>query len=91
MWHAGVLFDKAEMLGQALIAQLSRDPLLNVGANVPYGVSADADYALVVHGDLLGNPAVLIEIRNDLVADPDGVETWTRKLEDALRGVETLS
>lgn len=91
VWHAGVLFDKADLLGQALIAQLSKDPLLNVGANVPYGVSADADYALVVHGDLLGNPAVLIEIRNDLIADPDGVETWTRKLEDALRAVEALS
>jgi predicted N-formylglutamate amidohydrolase len=90
-WHAGVLFEKASALGQALIAQLSRDPLLNVGANVPYGVSADADYALVVHGDQLDNPAVLIEIRNDLIADPGGVETWTRKLEDALCAVETLS
>jgi len=91
VWHAGVLFDKAALLGQSLIAQLSRDPLLNVGANVPYGVSADADYALVVHGDQLDNPAVLIEIRNDLIADPDGVEIWTRKLEDALRSVESLS
>lgn len=91
VWHAGVLFDKAATLGQALITQLSRDPLMNVGANVPYGVSADADYALVVHGDQLDNPAVLIEIRNDLIADPDGVETWTRKLEDALRAVESLS
>jgi predicted N-formylglutamate amidohydrolase len=91
VWHAGVLFDKAALLGQAVIAQLSRDPLLNVGANVPYGVSAEADYALVVHGDQLNNPAVLIEIRNDLIADPDGVETWTRKLEDALRAIETLS
>lgn len=91
VWHAGVLFDKAALLGQAVIAQLSRDPLLNVAANVPYGVSADDDYALVVYGDQLNNPAVLIEIRNDLIADPDGVETWTRKLEDALRGVEPLS
>lgn len=91
VWHAGVLFDKAALLGQALIAQLSRDPLLNVGANVPYGVSADADYALVVYGDQLDNPAVLIEIRNDLIADPDGVEVWTRKLEDALRAVEQVS
>jgi len=90
-WHAGVLFDKAELLGQALIAQLRRDPLLNVGANVPYGVSADADYALVVHGDLLNNPAVLIEIRNDLIADPQGVEVWAHKLEDALRAIEGLS
>jgi predicted N-formylglutamate amidohydrolase len=91
VWHAGVLFDKAALLGQAVIAQLSRDPLLNVGANVPYGVSADADYALVVYGDQLNNPAVLIEIRNDLIADPEGVEVWARKLEDALRAVEFLN
>ncbi len=90
-WHAGVLFDKSAGLGQALIARLSRDPLLNVGANVPYGVSADADYALVVHGDQLNNPAVLIEIRNDLISDPEGVEVWTSKLEDALRALETFS
>ena len=89
-WHAGVLFDKAATLGQALIAQLSKDPLLNVGANVPYGVTAEADYALVVHGDEAGNPAVLIEIRNDLIADPHGVEAWTSKLEEALHAVEPL-
>lgn len=89
VWHAGVLYDKASVLGQALIAQLSRDPLLNVGANVPYGVSGDADYALVVHGDQLNNPAVLIEIRNDLIADPEGVETWTHKIEGALRAIES--
>lgn len=89
-WHAGVLFDKAEGLGHALITQLSSDRLLNVGANVPYGVSADADYALVVHGDQLGNPAALIEIRNDLIDDPKGVATWTDKLEQALRAVESL-
>jgi predicted N-formylglutamate amidohydrolase len=86
-----VLFDKASALGQALISHLSSDPMLNVGANVPYGVTADDDYALVVHGDLLGNPAVLIEIRHDLIADAAGVEVWTGKLENALRAVEGLT
>lgn len=90
-WHAGVLFDKAETLGQALIAQLRRDPLLNVDANVPYSVSAEADYALVVHGDLLGNPAVLIEIRNDLIADPAGVAEWTDRLAQALSAIAPTS
>jgi len=90
-WHAGVLFDKAEALGQAIIAQLSRDPMLNVGANVPYSVSAEADYALVVHGDSLGNPAVLIEIRNDLISDADGVAEWTDRLAQALSAVVPTS
>jgi len=90
-WHAGVLFDKADALGQALIAQLSRDPLLNVGANVPYSVSAEADYALVVHGDLLGNPAALIEIRNDLIDDESGVTEWTDRLAQALSALAPTS
>jgi predicted N-formylglutamate amidohydrolase len=90
-WHAGVLFDEAQALGQALISQLSRDPLLNVGANVPYSVSAEADYALVVHGDLLGNPAVLIEIRNDLIDDAAGVAEWTDRLAQALSAVAPTS
>lgn len=89
-WHAGVLFDKAAALGQSLVAQLSSDPLLNVGENVPYSVSMDADYGLVVHGDLLDNPAVLIEIRNDLIADAAGATAWAAKLEKALRAVEGL-
>jgi predicted N-formylglutamate amidohydrolase len=90
-WHAGVLYDKAEALGQALIAQLSRDRLMNVGANVPYSVSAEADYALVVHGDQLGNPAVLIEIRNDLIADAAGADEWADRLARALAAVASIS
>ena len=90
-WHAGVLFDKAEALGQALIAHLRRDPSLNVDANVPYSVGAEEDYALVVHGDLLGNPAALIEIRNDLIADAAGVAEWTDRLAPALSAAQTIS
>jgi predicted N-formylglutamate amidohydrolase len=89
-WHAGVLFDRGAALGQALIAQLRSDPLLNVDANVPYNVSEEDDYALVVYGDRLGNPSALIEIRNDLIADPDGVAVWVDKLERALRAVEPV-
>jgi predicted N-formylglutamate amidohydrolase len=65
--------------------------MLNVGANVPYSVSAEADYALVVHGDLLRNPAVLIEIRNDLISDADGVAEWTDRLAQALSAVAPTS
>lgn len=86
-WHAGVLFEKAEALGQALIAHLRRDPMLNVDANVPYSVGAEEDYALVVHGDALGNPAALIEIRNDLIANTAGVAEWTDRLSQALSAV----
>lgn len=83
-WHAGILFGEAAGLGHSIIERLRSDPTLNVDANVPYGVSRDEDYALVVHGDDRGNPAVLIEIRNDLIAHRAGADDWAQRLAAAL-------
>jgi len=67
-------------LALAIIAGLERDPALNVGANVPYSVTPEDDYAVLVYGDNLGNPAVLIEMRHDLIASPDAAEHWAVRL-----------
>lgn len=83
-WHAGVLFDRGSALAQRIMTRLRLDLTLNVGANVPYVVSPDDDYALLVHGDQRGNPAVLIEIRHDLIASPAGAEDWAERLTAAL-------
>lgn len=79
-WHVGVLFGKASELARAIIAGLQRDPTLNVGANVPYAVTPEDDYAVLVYGDNVGNPAVLIEMRHDLISSPDTVEQWAKRL-----------
>jgi predicted N-formylglutamate amidohydrolase len=79
-WHIGVLFGKAANLAQAIIAGLQRDPTLNVGANVPYSVSSEDDYAVLVYGDNLGNPAALIEMRHDLIPSLDTAEHWAERL-----------
>jgi predicted N-formylglutamate amidohydrolase len=63
------------------------DPALNVGANVPYSVSIEEDYGLLVHGDNVGNPAMLIEIRQDLIATPDATERWAGRLAPILTEV----
>ena len=83
-WHAGVLFDKAAALGHALIKRLGADGALNVDANVPYGVSIDEDYGLLVHGDQRGHPAILIEIRQDLISSSAGIDEWAQRLARAL-------
>jgi predicted N-formylglutamate amidohydrolase len=83
-WHAGVLFGKAAPLADTIMSRLRSDPTLNVGANVPYAVSREEDYALLVHGDDRGNPAVLIEIRNDLITQPPAAEQWAQRLAAAL-------
>ncbi|CCV06341.1 N-formylglutamate amidohydrolase [Mesorhizobium metallidurans STM 2683] len=83
-WHAGVLYDRAGDFGETILAGLRRDGTLNVAANVPYVISRDADYAVPIHGDDRGIPAVLIEIRQDLLASRSGIESWVDRLAAAL-------
>lgn len=87
-WHVGVLFEKGVHLAEATIARLrEQDRELNVGANVPYSVSIEEDYGLLVHGDNVGNPAILIEIRQDLIATPDAAASWATRLAPVLKDV----
>lgn len=79
-WHAGVLFGKATSLGEHALAGLGRDPNLIVGANVPYSITDDGDYTVPVHGDRREIPALLFEIRHDLIRDGSGVLEWTDRL-----------
>ncbi|QPC93663.1 N-formylglutamate amidohydrolase [Mesorhizobium sp. INR15] len=92
-WHAGVLYDQAADLGEALLAGLRTDTALNVSANVPYVISRDADYAVPIHGDDRNIPAVLVEIRHDLLSSRSGIEEWADRLATALpaRQTETAS
>jgi predicted N-formylglutamate amidohydrolase len=87
-WHVGILFAKGKDLAEATMARLrADDPALNVGGNVPYSVSIEDDYGLLVHGDNVGNPAMLIEIRQDLISTPDAAAAWAHRLAPVLRDV----
>lgn len=83
-WHAGILFRKAERLGHALVAAL-QEPGLNVVANEPYQIDDENDYTVPVHGEARGFDAVLIEIRQDLIADRGGQIEWAERLVPALQ------
>jgi predicted N-formylglutamate amidohydrolase len=87
-WHVGVLFEKGRALAEATMEKLrASDPSLNVGGNVPYSVTIEDDYGLLVHGDNMGNPAMLLEIRQDLIATPEAAERWAVRLAPILREV----
>jgi len=81
-WHAGILHAAAQPLAERLIAALS-EPGLVIAANEPYRIDHD-DYTVPVHGDARGLPAVLVEIRNDLISAPEGVADWAARLARAL-------
>lgn len=84
LWHGGVLFDKAQAFGHDLVARLSASGL-NIGANVPYQSDRAEDYGVPIHGDDRGIPAVLIEIRNDLIDEDQGAAEWAERLAAVLR------
>lgn len=79
-WHVGILHEDRPDVARAFIDALSREAGLVVGENVPYVIERNGDYAVPVHGTDRGNPAALIEIRNDLIADEAGAATWADRL-----------
>ncbi|WP_207779438.1 N-formylglutamate amidohydrolase [Zavarzinia aquatilis] len=83
-WHAGILFDRSAAFATRLIDRLSREPGLVVAGNQPYRITMDEDYAIPRHGQDRGLDAVLIEIRNDRIATPEGAQQWAERLARAL-------
>lgn len=82
-WVAGVLYAKAESYAQRLVAglrQSSEHAGEAIGANQPYVIDPQEDMTVPVHGDARGVDAVLIEIRNDGLRTPQGVEAWAERL-----------
>jgi predicted N-formylglutamate amidohydrolase len=82
-WHAGILFRKSEAFGRHLVDSLGGENSA-VAANEPYQIEDDSDYTVPVHGEMRGLHSVLVEIRQDLVSDSQGTETWSRRLAKAL-------
>lgn len=84
-WHAGVLYDPrhAGAFGAQMLEGL-RAPSLRVDANVPYRVSRDDDYGIYEHGADRGLPAVIVEVRHDLLGGPEAVADWAGRIRRAL-------
>jgi len=82
-WHIGVLWDRDGRLALPLLERLRREPDITVGDNEPYSGELEND-TLYRHGTMNGLPHVLIEVRQDLIADNAGVERWAARLKQIL-------
>jgi predicted N-formylglutamate amidohydrolase len=85
-WHAGILYRKAADFGHALAEALGGSAA-HVAENQPYQIDDESDYTVPVHGEARGLDAVLIELRQDLVADDAGCAAWAMRLAQALKTV----
>lgn len=82
-WHAGILFRASAAFGERLVAGLREGPGL-IAANEPYQIEDESDYTVPVHGEQRGLDAVLVEIRQDLIAGAQGARDWARRLATVL-------
>lgn len=86
-WHVGFLHGLGRRLANHLHDHFAALPGIEAALNEPYRIDVD-DYTIPVHGDGRGIAAVLVEIRQDLVADEAGQERWAAMLADALAGLD---
>jgi len=77
--QVGVLHDTDKTLAHILLDLLRREPNLTVGDNSPYALADDSDYSLPTHGAKRGLRHVEIEIRQDLIATPEGQQAWAQR------------
>ena len=88
-WHVGVLWDSDEANARRLLAGLRALPGLVVGDNEPYSGKHPANYTIDRHARATGLPHVCIEVRQDLLESPAGIERWVRLLARVLGGMLT--
>ncbi len=88
-WHLGLVYGRDPRLARALLAALGRHQGLVLGDNEPYQVTDTGDYGVPTYGERRGRPAVLVELRQDLVREQSEAWRFAELLASAYREVET--
>ncbi len=82
-WEIGVLYAHDARLAHPLLDRLRQQTGLTVGDNEPYSGHLPGD-AVDRHALQHGRPNILIELRNDLIADAAGQQAWADRLAPVL-------
>ena len=78
-WHVGLLSDADRRAPNVLLNSLAKEPDLIIGDNEPYDGALKGD-TLYVQASARGLAHVLIEVRQDLIADEAGAGVWAARL-----------
>ncbi|MBK8161233.1 MAG: N-formylglutamate amidohydrolase [Rhodospirillaceae bacterium] len=78
-WHVDFAYHRDRRLAGLLLDNIDV-PGLVVGDNLPYAVEDDSDQTIPQHGERRGLPHVLVEIRQDTLATPTAIGTWSERL-----------
>jgi len=84
-WHVGVLWNEDGRLALPFMDALAARKGVVVGDNEPYSGRENFGYTIDIHGEGRSLPHLLVEVRQDLIAQPEGVARWAAIVGDALR------
>lgn len=79
-WHIGLIHNRDHRLAESLALQLGAETGLIVGDNEPYSPGDRVYHTLARHAEAHGLAALMIEIRNDLIASESGQSAWAGRL-----------
>lgn len=79
-WQVGVLSHRDRRMADPLLRALRADAGLEVGDNQPYAPRDGVYHTLERHAETHGLPCVMLEIRNDLIRDTPGQQSWAERL-----------
>lgn len=88
-WHATVLWDCDPRAVEPMLAGLRAQDDLVVGDNEPYDGALKND-TMYRHATRNGLAHVLLELRQDLIADDNGAKEWAGRLEPTLRAIAQM-
>lgn len=86
-WHVGVLWDEDGRIALPLLDAFRAEGDLVVGDNEPYSGRDGHGFTMRHHAEAQGLPGVMLEIRQDLIADDSGAEAWAERLARLLRPI----
>ena len=87
-WSVGLLSRNDDSTADALSRSLGASaPDALIAQNEPYRIEDDSDWFIPQHAERLDLAHCLIEIRNDLLATPQGRAIWAARLANAIRAV----
>ncbi len=88
-WQLGVLSSDDRRLAEPMLEFLQTHGDFCIGDNEPYRID-DKDQGIPAHALSRGLPNVLLEIRQDLIAQESGQRAWAQRLAATLRHARTL-
>ncbi|WP_417685715.1 N-formylglutamate amidohydrolase [Roseibium sp.] len=79
-WEIGLIYGEDTSLAAPALAALSATTSYQVGDNEPYSPADGVYYTLDRHGSQRGLKSLMIEVRNDEIADPASETAWAELL-----------